>query len=243
MKKVLICLLVSAMVLTMNFKVYANEDLKPAPAEGREVRVIDPEKPMVALTFDDGPSALHTSEILDVLKENDAKGTFFVLGSLVIKNPELTKRIMDEGHQLGNHTYNHKDLTAISDDELYMQIVGTDDLIENATGQRTTVMRPPYGRKNQDVVRGINKPVIIWSLDTKDWEDRDADVIEKKVMDNVKDGDIILMHDIYGSTAEAVGRIVPQLINQGYQLVTVDELYEYSGKPLVAGQVYNNAYK
>lgn len=242
MKKTLICLLAAAMILTMNLRVYANESLNNVPVN-KEGRVIDPEKPMVALTFDDGPSALYTAKILDVLKENDAKGTFFVLGSEVVKNHELMKRMVKEGHQLGNHSYNHKDLTAISDEELYLQIVGTDDLIENATGQRTAVMRPPYGRKNQAVVQGVNKPVIIWSLDTLDWENRDANIIEKNVMENVKDGDIILMHDIYGSTAEAVKRIVPQLIEQGYQLVTVDELYKYSGKPLVAGQSYNNAYK
>lgn len=232
-KKILIYSLLLIMIFTMNIQTFAAENTQ---------RVINPNKPMVALTFDDGPSQ-YTPRILDVLNENNSKGTFFVVGSSINRNKELLTVMIEDGHEIGNHSYNHKDLTAISHEELYRQIVGTDDLLEIATGHRTTIMRPPYGRNNVEMNKILYKPIILWSLDTRDWENRNAETIKNNILDNVKDGDIILMHDLYDSTAEAVETVVPELIKRGYQLVTVSELMEYRGLDLVSGQVYRDMYK
>jgi len=206
-------------------------------------REIDPNKPMVALTFDDGPSKNYTPIILDILKENNANATFFVLGSEVKKNKETLIRIVSEGNEIGNHSYNHKDLTSISDYELYQQIVGTDEFIEAITGIRPTLMRPPYGYMNDITSKRIYKPIILWSIDTRDWENRNTEKICSNIFENVKDGDIVLMHDIYGTTADAVKIVVPELIKRGYQLVTVSELNQYRQEKMVLGHKYSNMYK
>lgn len=231
-KKILIYSLLLIMIFTMNVQAFAFENNE---------RFIDPNKPMVALTFDDGPSQ-YTPRIVDVLNKYNSKGTFFVIGSSVKSNKELIIDMIEDGHEIGNHSYNHKDLTTISKDELYKQIVGTDDLLEIYTGHRTKIMRPPYGKNNEIMNKNIYKPIILWSLDTRDWENKNAEVVKNNILNNVKDGDIILMHDLYDSTAEAVEMVVPELIKRGYQLVTVSELMEYQGINLVSGQVYRDKF-
>ncbi|NLJ59094.1 MAG: polysaccharide deacetylase family protein [Tissierellia bacterium] len=213
-----------------------------AGEEEKDQRVIDPNMPMVAITYDDGPSQ-YTTEILDVLRENNSVATFFVLGSRVYNNEDILNRMLEEGNQIGNHSYNHKDLTTISDEELYKQIKGTDDLIHIATGYTPSVMRPPYGSTNDGVNSKIPKPIINWSIDTLDWENRNTEVISNTILENVKDGDIILMHDLYDSTAEASKIVIPELVNRGYQLVTIDELFEYREVTLVEGEQYYRVYK
>jgi peptidoglycan/xylan/chitin deacetylase (PgdA/CDA1 family) len=218
------------------------QEQKPAAEEQENTRVIDPDKPMIALTFDDGPSR-YTPEILKALKENNSLATFFVLGSEVNKFKDTLNQMIEDGNEVGNHTYNHKDLTKVSDDELYKQIQGTDDLVYIASGYTPTVMRPPYGASNEELNKKISKPIIKWSIDTRDWENRNTQMILDNIFDNVKDGDIILMHDLYGTTAEAAKIAIPKLIEMGYQLVTIDELSEYRGVSLIAGQQYYNMYK
>ena len=210
--------------------------------EETDKRIIDPDKPMIAVTYDDGPST-YTPEILDILKENNSVATFFVLGSRVNDYTETLNRILEEGSQIGNHTYNHKKLTTISDEELYKQVKGTDDLVYIATGHTPSVMRPPYGASDKELNQKISKPVIKWSIDTRDWENRNAEMINQNIFENVKDGDIILMHDLYESTLEASKTAIPELISRGFQLVTIDELFEYRGASLVAGEQYYNLYK
>jgi len=210
--------------------------------EETDKRIIEPDKPMIAVTYDDGPST-YTPEILDILKENNSVATFFVLGSRVNDYTETLNRILEEGSQIGNHTYNHKKLTTISDEELYKQVKGTDDLVYIATGHTPSVMRPPYGASDKELNQKISKPVIKWSIDTRDWENRNAEMINQNIFENVKDGDIILMHDLYESTLEASKTAIPELISRGFQLVTIDELFEYRGASLVAGEQYYNLYK
>lgn len=220
------------LIFTINFQVFALD------------KEIDPNKPMVALTFDDGPSENFTPIILDVLKENNANATFFVLGNEVKKNKDTLVRMVNEGNEIGNHSYNHKDLTSISDFELYQQIVGTDEFIEDITGVIPTVMRPPYGFINDRISSRIYKPIILWSLDTLDWQNRNTEKICSNILDNVKDGDIVLMHDIYETTADAVKSVVPELVKRGYQLVTVSELNQYrQATTMLAGHKYSNMYK
>ncbi len=221
------------------------------PAEAVEVtyeepqvnkRVIDPTKPMVALTFDDGPSK-YTAEILKVLQENNSVATFFVLGSEVNKYKDVLNQVIAEGNEIGNHSYNHKNLKTITDEELYKQIQGTDDLVYIASGYTPKVMRPPYGISDADLNKKINKPIVKWSIDTLDWESRNTDKVVAAVLNDVKDGDIVLMHDLYDSTAQAVKIIIPKLIEQGYQLVTVSEMSEHRDVTLTQGQQYYSMYK
>jgi len=229
----------------------AEETSEEVPAETVEVtyeepegnkRVIDPTKPMVALTFDDGPSK-YTAEILKVLKENNSVATFFVLGSEVNKYKDVLNQVIAEGNEIGNHSYNHKNLKTITDEELYKQVQGTDDLVYIASGYTPKVMRPPYGISDAELNKKINKPIVKWSIDTLDWKNRDTDKVVAAVLNDVKDGDIVLMHDLYDSTAQAAKIIIPKLVEQGYQLVTVSEMSEYRDVTLTPGQQYYSMYK
>lgn len=205
-------------------------------------REIDPNKPMIALTYDDGPSK-YTKEILDLLKENNSAATFFVLGSQASKYEETVKQMIENGNQIGNHSYDHKRLTLLNDEELYDQINKTDNLIYEIAMYRPFVMRPPYGSTTEALKEKIQKPIINWSIDTRDWESRNAETITKIICENVKDGDIILMHDLYESSMEASKTVIPELINRGYQLVTISELSESREVILRAGQTYYKIYK
>lgn len=204
---------------------------------------INPNKPMVALTFDDGPSARFTPDILDVLAENNAVATFFVLGIEAVKNYYLLNRMRAGENEIGNHSLNHQDYTLLSDDDLKFQIDTTQAIVQEATGYIPPFIRTPYGYVNEELKEKINYPIIYWSLDTHDWEYKYVDTIYDNIMENVKDGDIILMHDIYESSAEAVKLVIPELIKRGFQLVTVSELSKYKKKPLQAGNVYSNFYQ
>ncbi len=204
----------------------------------RTTRQIDPAKPMVALTFDDGPFPKSTESILDTLKAHDAVATFFVLGNRVSANGALLTRMLSEGSEIGNHSFNHRQLITLTLEELQKEIYKTQEAIEEVTGYEPVVMRPTYGSYDQDLRDSVDMPMILWSLDARDWENRDAEYVYKKVLENVQDGDIVLMHDIYVSTADAVKMIVPELKSRGYQLVTISELYQAKGIDLEAGKVY-----
>lgn len=206
------------------------------------IREIDPNRPMIALTYDDGPSK-YTLEILNLLKENNSAATFFVLGSQVEKYEEAVIQIIEDGYQIGNHSYDHKRLTALNDEELYDEINKTDKLIYESALYRTSVMRPPYGSTSEALTEKLQKPIIKWSIDTRDWESRNAEAITEIILKNVKDGDIILMHDLYESSLEASKAVIPELIKRGFQLVTISELSENRDVILKAGQSYYHMYK
>ncbi|MEL7647342.1 MAG: polysaccharide deacetylase family protein [Sedimentibacter sp.] len=223
---------------------YQNPEVEiPEEEINREnTREIDPNKPMIALTYDDGPSK-YTLEILNLLKENNSAATFFVLGSQVEKYEEAVIQIIEDGYQIGNHSYDHKRLTALNDEELYDEINKTDKLIYESALYRTSVMRPPYGSTSEALSEKIQKPIIKWSIDTRDWESRNAEAITEIILKNVKDGDIILMHDLYESSLEASKVVIPELIRRGFQLVTISELSENREVTLKAGQSYYHMYK
>lgn len=215
---------------------------KPVVEEQESTRIIDPNKPMIALTYDDGPSK-YTKELLDLLAENNSAATFFVLGLQVEKHEEAIVKAIKNGNQIGNHSFDHQRLTSLSDDELHEQISRTDKLVYETTLYNPFVMRPPYGSTSEDLNGKIQKPIIKWSIDTRDWESRNAEIVTEIILNNVKDGDIILMHDIYETTLEASKIVIPELINRGYQLVTISELAEYRKITLTAGKSYYNMYK
>ena len=206
------------------------------------VRIIDLSKPMVALTFDDGPSESHTSRIVKCLKNNDARATFFVLGSRIntASAQTLIKSSVLNGNEIASHTYSHKWLPGLSAGQLQWEANETNKRIKAITGMEPELVRPPYGSISSTVSQNIHAPLILWSIDTLDWKSRNASKVIASVMGRVKDGDIILMHDIYQSTADAVDVIVPQLVNRGYQLVTVSELATYKKAKLQDGKTYCN---
>ncbi|MCH5186761.1 MAG: polysaccharide deacetylase family protein [Oscillospiraceae bacterium] len=198
---------------------------------------IDPNRPMVALTFDDGPGP-YTEKILNCLVENNAKATFFVVGNRLKTYSGQLKREAELGMEIGCHSWSHANLTTLGASAISSQIKDTNNLVKELTGVYPATLRPPYGSHNAAVRSAAGAPIILWSIDTLDWKTKNADSTYNSVMNNVKDGDIILMHDIHSATADAALRIIPALIERGYQLVTVSELGEYKAGGLGAGQVY-----
>ena len=204
--------------------------------EGLITRVVYGDKPMVALTFDDGPSK-YTEQILDVFNEYDQKATFFINGEDVPDHKNAIIRQHDEGFLTANHTQNHKTLTKLSKKDILEQISLTDDIVYELCGVRTKYLRPPGGAADEKVKSTVNMPLINWSVDTKDWSHDNADKTIREVKKSTNDGSIVLMHDRMKSTAEAVKTIVPELIGRGYQLVTIEEIALLRGGTK-AGQVY-----
>lgn len=215
------------------------EPFDPAAVEPAEALVVDKDKPMIALTFDDGPSNKVTPRILDTLKANNARATFFVVGNRVDSYAEVLRREYEEGHEIGNHTYNHPSLIKLKPAEVTAQAQETDSRVARLTSFTPQLIRPPYGAYNDLVKKSVAKPFVLWSVDTLDWKSKNKDAVIKAVMGNVRDGDIILMHDLYGSTADACEVIIPELTKQGFQFVTVSELLDEKEVKPVAGTVYN----
>ncbi len=199
---------------------------------------IDVNAPMIAFTFDDGPNPENTERILKTLTENYSHATFFVVGSNAEKYPDTLKAIASAGCEIGNHTYGHANLTSISWEEAQEQIDKTNRAVNKAIGEDTTVIRPPYGAYDDNLLNALQEPVVLWDLDTEDWDSRDAQKIADNILSSVKDGDIVLMHDIYDSTADAVEIVVPKLKEQGYQIMSVSEMAAYKGKELELGKAY-----
>lgn len=195
------------------------------------------QRPMIALTFDDGPGE-YTEELINCLVENNAKATFFMLGQNVEAYPEIAKELSDAGMELGNHSYSHPDLVTIGADATAQQVSNTDAALKAATGFEATVMRPPGGSFNDSVKAAIDHPLIIWSIDTRDWTTKSEDQTYQVVMDNAQDGSVVLMHDIHEWSVKAAIRMIPDLIAKGFKLVTVSELAEAKGKTLQSGNAY-----
>lgn len=198
---------------------------------------IDPSKKMVALTFDDGPGS-YTDEIVDCLKEYGGHATFFVVGNRVSTYADELKYAYDNGNEIGNHTYSHPTLTSLSVSSIKSQVSKTDAAIKKVTGATTTLMRAPGGATNSTVRGAISKPFIYWSIDTLDWKHRNSTTTVNTVMNNVKDGDIVLMHDIHSPTKTAALQLIPKLVKAGYQLVTVSDLAKYRGYTMQNGTTY-----
>lgn len=206
-------------------------------------RYIDPNRPMVALTYDDGPGDDSETRILDCLEQNGAVATFFYTGSRATKRPDQVKRAKSLGCELGNHSWNHPQLTKISADQAKDQITRTNDAVKNACGSAPTVFRPCYGATNDTVNSLAQMPVIMWSIDTLDWKTKDVqktfDCVTKKAAEGKLDGKIVLMHSIHEPTAGATEKLIPWLKENGYQMVTVSELIKYKrGEDPQNGKIY-----
>lgn len=191
--------------------------------------------PCVALTFDDGPS-VHTPRLLDILKENDAKATFFVLGIMVNQYPEILKRTHQEGHQIGNHTWNHKDLKKLTKQGVEYQILETNKIIKEKIGQEPTILRPPYGSFNPMVATTADMPIILWDIDPLDWKNRNTKDVANR-MAKAERNSIILAHDIHKTTIDSVPLAIKELKAKGFHFVTVEDLFY--GMELKKGGTYN----
>lgn len=223
------------------------DDLEGVIRDEINFRAIDPSKPMVALTYDDGPNAKTSNRILDCLEKHGVVATFFEVGRNVKTFPEVVQRESELGMEIGNHSWSHPQLTKLSKKEIKKEITKTNNVIKDACGQYPTLLRPPYGSTDETVQKIANLPTILWSVDTLDWKSRKSKsvikVIKKEEKKNGLDGKVILMHSIYDSTAKATEQIVPWLQEKGYQLVTVSELleYRYNEKPK-KGKLYGYDY-
>lgn len=182
------------------------------------------EAPRVALTFDDGPNSEHTKTLLDGLKKRGVKASFFLMGKNIEGNEDLVKRMHDEGHLIGNHTFDHVQLNKLSDAQACDQITKTSNRIYEITGEYTTFIRPPFGEWKKDLDCVVTMIPVLWDIDPLDWKTDNVDQVVSRVEKDVEDGDIILLHDNYASSVEAALRIVDDLSKQGYRFVTAEEL-------------------
>ena len=189
----------------------------------------------VALTFDDGPGP-YTERLLDMLASRGDVATFFMLGQNASRYPATLVRMMAEGHQLANHTYDHAQLTALDAQQVADEVDSTSKIIEQLTGMKPQALRPPYGAHNALVDKASGMPLVLWDVDTLDWQHHDPDKTLKIAMKQVHPGSIILMHDIHETSVQAVPRLLAKLEKKGYALVTVDQLF--AGQELKAGTAY-----
>ena len=195
-------------------------------------------KPCVALTFDDGPSR-HTARLLDGLRERGVQATFFLLGCHLEGNEELVKRMRREGHQIGSHTYDHALLTELSTAAALTELARCDLALCTLLGEGEYWVRPPYGAISGEVCGALDVPVLGWSVDPRDWECRDAAQVLSQIAREARDGDIILLHDCYGSTVDAALQAVDLLHSRGFEVVTASELLRRKGITPEAGRIYH----
>lgn len=198
-----------------------------------QVSQVFEEKKIVALTYDDGPSKLTTKPLLDLLEKYDASATFFINGNHANDNKDLVKEIYEKGNEIGNHTLDHVWLTKTDFKEKKRQIYGNESLLKFLSGQEGRMLvRPPYGDIDQSILDAFDLSFIMWSVDSRDWEVQDVAVIQQNVFSEITDGDIIIMHDGYTSTIEATEEILKRLKKEGFEVVSVSELFKQKNKEI-----------
>lgn len=184
----------------------------------------------IALTFDDGPSPLHTARLLDGLKERGARATFFVLGEQIAGQEALLQRMAAEGHQIGNHTQSHRDLSKLSPAEAKRETDTAAEQLAAVLGPGQRWIRPPYGFITRAQMEEAEVPLVYWSVDTEDWALRDREAVLDRLLRQTGDGDVVLMHDIYGTTVDAALAAVDYFQEKGYRFVTLEELFALRGR-------------
>lgn len=202
-------------------------------------RLVPDGRPVVALTFDDGPNDSVTPALIKALNERGVLATFFMLGERIEEYPEVARLAYESGHQIASHTYDHKSpLTRLGEADLAREVNDTIGAIRGVTGEDPAYMRPPFGEINRQTALTIGWPMILWTVDPRDWECQNADQVYNQVMDNVYDGAVVLMHDKYDSTLEAAERVVDTLIGEGWRFVTIEQYYQLYGIDTLPGHVY-----
>ena len=210
-----------------------------APAQV-EVETGAEDMPVVALTFDDGPRASTTGRLLDELALREVPATFFLLGHRISGNEDLVRRMAAEGHQIGVHTYDHVEVTGLSQADFDLQVGKTRSLLLDILGEGDFWLRPPYGLTDAAARQWADSPIVLWSVDPEDWKDHDVARIIAAVVEHVEDGDIILMHDLYDSSVDAAVQIVDALLSKGYCFVTVEDLLAWNGVEPQNGELYSS---
>lgn len=193
---------------------------------------IDPNKPMIALTFDDGPS-VYTDEVMKVFETHNANASFFMLGENIKYHPDTVKRMVENGFEICNHSWDHKSIASNDKKFIRKEIFDTQDELYKLTGYEASYIRPPYGAWNETTEQVLEQNglhVALWNVDSEDWRNRDKQITLSRAKAGTFDGAIILFHDLYPTTLEAVKELVPYLQSEGYQLVTISELFQYKGE-------------
>jgi peptidoglycan/xylan/chitin deacetylase (PgdA/CDA1 family) len=202
--------------------------------------------PRVAITFDDGPHGRFTPQLLDALAARNVSATFFLMGPTARAYPQIVERIHREGHQIGNHSYSHVLLTRLTRSQIRREIVDTNNIIYDIIGEIPTLVRPPFGGYNNQVLEimsELGKSIVNWSVDPRDWYHRNAEVVRDNIVQNARDGSIILLHDIHESSIQGAIMAIDILLARGYNFVTVGELYRYSEFDLIVGGVHRGIYR
>ncbi len=195
---------------------------------GEIVQSIDPNKPMVALTFDDGPNKKYTPQVLEVLYKNNAYGTFFICGENIESSKLLIKEMIQYGHEIENHTDTHQNLTLLTKDKIIEEIQIPQERIEKILPEyKFKYIRPPFGEYSETVEDVAGLPILLWDVDSDDYIQKDVDVISNNVLSKVKDGSIVVFHDDNRNTVKALEKLIPELKSRGFQLVTVAQMDEY----------------
>lgn len=236
-KSGLFCFFILYLLLGILFAIQRNalgQKVKVAEASGKKViqkhrqdaeeQDTYKEIKKVALTFDDGPHPIYTEQILDGLQKRGVKASFFIVGAYAEQYPEIVRRIAEEGHTIGNHTYSHMQLTARNKEAFADELRETSGVIEEITGKETIFVRPPYGVWDKKLEKELKMFPVLWTIDPLDWCSTDADCVVGRVIEKIKGNDIILLHDEYESTKIATLEIVDRLQKRGYEFVTVDEI-------------------
>lgn len=211
-------LVICCILLLAAGAIYLKQDSAPVVSD----KVQEAKK--VALTFDDGPHQKYTKMLLDGLRERNVKATFFLIGESIEGKEELVAQMKADGHLIGNHTYTHVQLGKVATDDACAEIWKTNTLIYDITEEIPCYIRPPFGEWNEDLSCAVDMSVVLWDIDPQDWKYKDSDRIRDHVVKNVKDGDIILLHDVYKTSVDAALQIVDILSEEGYEFVTVEEL-------------------
>jgi peptidoglycan/xylan/chitin deacetylase (PgdA/CDA1 family) len=186
------------------------------------------EKPFVAMTFDDGPHPQNTPRLLDMLRARNIKATFYVIGRSVDMYPQIVRRIVAEGHEVGNHTYTHRNLTKLSDSEVLRELTRTRESIVKAAGVQPRTMRPPYGallqRQRAMIHEDFGYPTVLWSVDPRDWQRPGVSAVTSRILTNSHNGAIILAHDLHAPTVDAMPGTLDGLLRKGFNFVTVSQM-------------------
>ena len=198
------------------------------------------DKKTVAITFDDGPSSSYNKKILEVLEKNKAHATFFMVGTMMNNCQKCVLDTYQSGNEVASHTYNHINIKKNSIEDVNESIKKTDDLFCQITGDHIKYVRPPYGAYNKTNLENVDYPLILWNIDPEDWRYHDVEKIVDHVMEHVSDGSIILMHEIYQTSLEALEILLPKLYALGYQVVSIGELANLKDRNIEVGHAYRS---
>ena len=201
---------------------------------------LDKNKKAIAFTFDDGPSGALTNRLVDILEQNKAHATFFMVGNRMEYGAEVIRNVLNKGNEIGSHSYAHKNMKRQKLEDIVSGEEKTKEIYRNITGQELLYTRPPYGNVNKSIKETLDTTFITWNVDTEDWLHRDKDYIVNHILEHVSDGDIVLMHDVYETTIDAVEEVLPKLYAAGYQVVSVSELAELKGRTLEKHSLYRS---